>query len=140
MIPPLRERLLGPKRVNAPMLCLLAIYHVGGWTALAGRAPSEVLDALGDRMHWAWIVMLLTGPVITIVGLGWHNPWVGAWLRVAGGCSILGALTVDAVALAATDGVTFAMWMSVGLSLATLCLLADDIVGLRRPRYRWQEV
>jgi hypothetical protein len=113
-------------------LIVLVSYLVGGLTMI-GSVPSSVRDALGEGFHQAWVVMLVAGPAVAACGVWWRDQWVGAWLRIAGTSSVLGALSAYWVSMAIAFGPgTFTGVIFAGLILATVYIIARDALLLIR--------
>ena len=116
-----------------PQLLMLLSYWLGGISMLFGGIPSSVLDQLGSGWHQAWVAMLLLGPPLSMAGVWWRDQWVGTLIRIAGGCLVSPALGVYLVGIWRSFGAgTFAVWLTAGLSLATVVLLVRDIATFAR--------
>ncbi|WFN94183.1 hypothetical protein [Gordonia sihwensis] len=112
---------------------MMTTYWLAGWSMLVGHVPSAVLDTMGTSWHHIWLVLLLVGPPLSVVGTRLPNRWLGLWVRVAGNTSVYGALIALITAVSIANGaLTWTAWTGIGLSACTLLLIVVDLFTLHR--------
>lgn len=119
-------------------------YVIAGIQSLAlGAPPNAVAQAMGHRAALAWTLLIMVGPVLSLLGL-----WRGSWpfslhLQLAGNSGVAFASAAYVVAvLQATwsEKATFAAWMATSLAVCGVLMVVHDIRRIRLVQRRIGEV
>lgn len=102
----------------------------GGQAALLGAPPGTVSQAMGHRVAWVWIGMLIGCPLMSLVGLALRRWVMSPWLQLSGniGVTFASAAYVDAVLQATwADRASFAGWVTASLTMCAAWMVVGDV-------------
>lgn len=114
----------------------------GIYMASYGRPPSTVQRAMGEWAHTTWVVLMVTCPLLVLLGArffnrdsGARNRYSGLWLQLGGNLGVTLALAAYVASVLKSPwwgtGV-FAVWGYAGLTICNAVIVLRDARRIRQ--------